>query len=178
MGNKTIQRAKFSTLRVYIPTGANNRQKQANIFFNATNSNGNKRKQTTVSSEFTVKCKGLVLSPGPLICVWTPHVRWCGRSGDRSQSHLQQLEVSEHLLAKLPSKSKHNELEVFRAVLASRCILWHCRSLSSEHSIYALSCLIVQLQQGFLRHVGSDFILLHIINCSGFFYCAQSYPIL
>lgn len=31
VGNKTVQRAKFSILRVYIPMGAN-QQKQANIF--------------------------------------------------------------------------------------------------------------------------------------------------
>lgn len=126
------------------------------------------------------KCKGRVLSPGPFNYEWGPRVRWCGRSGDRPQSHPQQLEISEHSLAKRPSKSKHNELEVFMAMPAPHCNLWHHRSLCSERSICALRCmcrLVVQLQQGFLRHAGSDFRQLHIKNCSDF-YCAQSYPIL
>lgn len=62
-------------------------------------------------------------------------------------------------------------MEVFLAVFGLCCILWLHWSLSSEYSICALHCtcfLVMQLQQRFFRHVGSDFRLQCITNCSVF----------
>lgn len=59
VGNKTVQRAKFSILRVYIPTGANTR-KQANVFLNATKCNENKQ-QWVVDSLWKFKDDAIII---------------------------------------------------------------------------------------------------------------------